>query len=80
MSTRRPLIDELALEEDEAAAVKTASAGMKTNLEDRALSLASRLYAEETDVFVDRLSLYWAAWQEGEELQAGEIADLHPPE
>lgn len=75
----QPVIDELDLEEDETAAVKTASAGMKTNLEDRALSLASRLYAEETEEFVRRLSQYWEAWQQCEELEAGEIEDLFPP-
>lgn len=74
------VIDELDLDDDELTAVETASVGMKANLEDRALSLAGRLYAEEPDVFVDRLSLYWDAWQIGEELEAGEIEDLFPPD
>lgn len=74
-----PVVDELDLEEAEITAVKTASAGVRTNLEDRALSLASRLYAEEPNAFVHRLSLYWEAWQDGDELEAGEIEDLFPP-
>ena len=74
------VVDELDLEDEERVAVRTASGGMRANLEDRALSLASRLYAEEPDVFVERLSLYWEAWQAGEELEAGEIEDLFPPD
>lgn len=73
------VIDELDLDDEELAAVDTASVGMRAKLEDRALSLASRLYAEEPGVFVDRLSLYWDAWQVGEELEAGEIEYLFPP-
>lgn len=75
-----PVIDELDLDGDEVTAIKMASAGMRANLQDRALSLGSRLYAEEPDVFVGRLSLYWDAWQDGQELRAGGIEDLFPPE
>ena len=73
------VVEELDLDDDERIAIETASAGMRANLEDRALSLGSRLYVEEPEAFVDRLSRYWRVWQQGEELEAGEIADLFPP-
>lgn len=59
--------------------IGTVATGMRVNLEERALSLGLRLYVETPDDFVDRLEAYWDIWREhGDELEAGEIADLFP--
>lgn len=50
----------------------------RRDLEHRAVSLGTRLYAEAPKRFVRRMGAYWALWHElGEELAAGEMADLH---
>lgn len=42
--------------------------------------LGARLYVESPDGFSGRLARYWTIWHEdGDELPAGEIADLAPP-
>lgn len=54
--------------------------GRRADLQRRALPLGARLYAERPSTFADRMTGYWRAWREfGEELPAGEIADLAPP-
>ena len=50
-------------------------------LQTRARSLGSRLYVEQATPFSQRLASYWTTWREhGDELAAGEIADLAPPD
>ena len=64
---------------DDAAkhAFSVVASGYVLELETRALSLGSRLWAEEPSTFVDRLGLYWDVWRErGEELEAGEIEEM----
>lgn len=42
--------------------------------------LGARLYVESPDGFSERLARYWTTWHRlGDELPAGEIADLAPP-
>ncbi|MCD9624525.1 CHAD domain-containing protein [Rhabdothermincola salaria] len=54
--------------------------GRRMALEAAARSLGPRLYAEKPGAFVDRLGRYWDTWQAlGDELRAGEIADLCAP-
>jgi CHAD domain-containing protein len=67
-------------EADDAAkeAFRIVASGYVLELEARAISLGSRLWAEEPPTFVNRLELYWEAWQSGDELVAGEIQDLTP--
>jgi CHAD domain-containing protein len=65
--------------DDEAKeAFRIVASGYTLELEQRALIMGSRLWAEEPEVFVDRLELYWNAWQDGDELEAGAIADITP--
>ncbi|MFP4512798.1 MAG: CHAD domain-containing protein [Acidimicrobiales bacterium] len=55
--------------------------GRRGALEEAARSLGARLYAETPDAFVDRLGRYWNTWQAmGDELRAGELAELYPPD
>lgn len=65
---------------DDAAkeAFRIVATGYRLELEARALSLGSRLWAEKPSRFVDRLELYWDAWQDGDELETGEIGDISP--
>ncbi|MGH8886592.1 MAG: CHAD domain-containing protein [Egibacteraceae bacterium] len=52
----------------------------RADLKRRALRLGARLYVERPSAFARRLAGYWRAWREfGDELAAGEIADLAPP-
>lgn len=52
---------------------------VRDDLQQRALRLGSRLYAEPPEAFAARLVAYWTAWQEhGDEWAVGEIADLAP--
>lgn len=52
---------------------------VRADLQERALRLGPRLYAERPEAFASRLLAYWTAWQEhGDEWAAGEIADLAP--
>lgn len=52
---------------------------VRADLQQRAMRLGPRLYAERPSAFADRLVAYWTAWQEhGDERAAGEIADLAP--
>lgn len=54
-------------------------ASWRVDLQRRARSLGSRLYVEPPDAFSQRLASYWSTWQQqGDELVAGEIADLAP--
>lgn len=74
-------IHETGLDSHYKEVVTTVSTGMRVNLEQRALSLGRRLYVESPGDFVDRLEDYWDVWREaGDELEAGEIADLFPQE
>lgn len=53
----------------------------RDDLQRRARSLGSRLYVERADAFSERLASYWTTWREhGDELVAGEIANLAPPD
>lgn len=65
---------------DDAAkeAFRIVSTGYLLELETRALSLGSRLWAEKPSAFVDRLELYWNAWQSGDELKVGDIKHISP--
>lgn len=55
--------------------------GCRADLQQRARSLGSRLYVEPREAFSQRLASYWTTWREhGDELEAGEIADLRPPD
>ncbi|HSJ44006.1 MAG TPA: CHAD domain-containing protein [Euzebyales bacterium] len=52
---------------------------VRKDLQQRALRLGPRLYAEQAGAFATRVVAYWSAWQEhGDEWAAGEIADLAP--
>lgn len=52
---------------------------VREDLQQRALRLGPRLYAEPPEAFAARLVAYWTAWKEhGDEWAAGEIADLAP--
>lgn len=54
--------------------------GCRADLERRAVSAGTRLYAESPKRFVGRLGTYWeAADQLGEELPAGEIGEVYKP-
>lgn len=55
--------------------VKMAS-GSRADLEDRAIRLGRRLYAEKPKAFARRMRAYWQAAQTGAELPTGELADL----
>lgn len=60
-------------------AFRIVSSGYILDLEARAFSLGSRLWAEEPTRFVDRLELYWDLWHAGgDELEAGEIGHITP--
>lgn len=59
-------------------AFRIVTSGYILELETRALSLGSRLWAEKPSRFVDRLELYWEAWRDGNELKVGEIGDITP--
>jgi len=48
----------------------------RADLEDRAVALGMRLFAERPGAFVQRMETYWNAWQAKEERRAGEIEDL----
>lgn len=51
--------------------------GRRADLQRRSLLLGARLYTERPKAFSRRVSSYWTLWRElGEELPAGEIADL----
>jgi Rho termination factor, N-terminal domain len=53
---------------------------VRKDLQQRALRLGPRLYAEHPAAFAARLVAYWTAWRaHGDEWAAGEIADLAPP-
>ena len=53
----------------------------RADLEERALALGARLYAEKPKAFVDRAARYWDIWQTyGDELPAGEIGTIAPPD
>jgi hypothetical protein len=53
----------------------------RVDLENRAVVLGARLYAEGPTSFVDRLARYVDVWQMyGDERPAGEIATIAPPE
>lgn len=52
---------------------------VREDLQQRALRLGPRLFAEPPAAFATRMVAYWTAWQEhGDEWAAGEIADLAP--
>jgi CHAD domain-containing protein len=52
---------------------------VRADLQQRALRLGPRLYAEQPDAFAARFAAYWTVWQEhGDEWAVGEIADLAP--
>jgi CHAD domain-containing protein len=54
---------------------------VREDLQQRAWRLGSRLYVEPAGTFADRLVGYWRAWiDHGDELPAGEISDLAPPD
>lgn len=74
------VVEEIEIDDRERTAITTMTSGMRFKLEERALSLGRRLYVESPDAFVNRLEGYWEAWQRGEEMEAGEIADLFPAE
>ncbi|MDZ7676627.1 MAG: CHAD domain-containing protein [Acidimicrobiales bacterium] len=66
--------------DDTVDAARVLIAVRRTALQDRAVRLGRRLHAETPKAFVRRLGAYWGAWHEyGEELDAGEIADVWPP-
>lgn len=72
--------EELGGEEEVRAALRLID-GVAADLERRAFSLGSRLYAESGSAFIDRLGGYWRAWHEGgDEQRAGEIPELYPHE
>jgi CHAD domain-containing protein len=49
----------------------------RRDLQERARRLGARLYVEDEDTFAERLAAYWSVWaRHGDELDAGEIADL----
>ena len=48
----------------------------RADLEDRAIRLGRRLYAEAPKAFARRLRAYWKAGQLGDELPTGELADI----
>jgi CHAD domain-containing protein len=49
-------------------------------LEERALQLGGRLYAEKPKAYADRMGAYWRVWHEmGDEMPAAGLADLLPP-
>ena len=55
--------------------------GRRVDLQHRAVVLGARLYAEKPKAFVDRLGRYVDVWHtSGDELPAGEIASIAPPE
>ncbi|MGH8902190.1 MAG: CHAD domain-containing protein [Egibacteraceae bacterium] len=55
--------------------------GRRADLQRRALRLGGSLYVERPSAFGRRMTGYWRVWQEhGEELAAGEIAELAPPD
>lgn len=73
------VLDELGLDAHDSEVVGTVAAGVRVNLEERALSLGRRLYVESTDDFVRRLEAYWDVWRcHGQELEAGEIQEVFP--
>lgn len=52
----------------------------RERLQRAAGTLGARLYVESADGFSERIARYWTTWDElGDELPAGEIADLAPP-
>jgi len=52
----------------------------RTELEQRAVALGLRLYAEKPPAYRGRLSVYWRVWHEaGAEEPVGALADLFPP-
>jgi hypothetical protein len=56
-------------------------AAWRVDLQTRARSVGSRLYVEPADAFAQRLASYWVTWREqGDEMVAGEIAVLAPPD
>lgn len=62
---------------DQIDAARLLLEGRRADLQRRAVSLGSRLYVEEPEVFAERLGGYWEVWQDlGDELEAGEIEDL----
>ncbi|MGY6500055.1 MAG: CHAD domain-containing protein [Acidimicrobiales bacterium] len=62
-------------------AALTVLRGRRVELEEAARSLGARLYVEPPDAFEDRLRRYWGVWHSvGDELRAGELGDLHPPD
>jgi CHAD domain-containing protein len=63
---------------DEIGAVDLLAAGRKDELEERALSLGLRLFAEKPQAFAARMEGYWNAWQRTAPRGAGEIEDLYP--
>lgn len=69
-------VESFEAEETAKEAFRVIASGYVLELEARALSVGSRLWAEEPARFVDRLELYWDAWQGGNELVAGEIEDI----
>jgi CHAD domain-containing protein len=79
------LVDQLRAEPDDfggeadVGTVIQAVEVVREDLQQRALRLGPRLYAESPAAFAARLVAYWTAWQEhGDEWEAGEIADLAP--
>jgi len=70
--------EEFGGEEEVEAAVRLVD-GVAADLQRRAFSLGSRLYAESASAFAERMGAYWDAWREdGDELHAGEIAEIYP--
>ena len=49
------------------------------DLEDRAIRLGLRLYAEKPKAFARRMTAYWRAAEAGAELPTGELADVAAP-
>ena len=67
--------------DDAVAQAMAVIAYRRGDLQKRAARLGARLYVEPPDAFASRLVGYWLAWHEhGDELPAGEIADLAPPD
>lgn len=69
-------VDELGGERQVAAALIVVD-GRRAELERRAVSVGSRVYAEAPKAYARRFGAYWAAWQDhGPEPRVGGMADL----
>jgi CHAD domain-containing protein len=63
------------------AAVRSLADEQRRDLQQRAVTLGARLYAEPPRRFVARMGQYWETWHDvGPELPAGEVIEIHPPD